>query len=1066
MTTSLSNSESSVPELLERFEQELLAAPDPQFDRERRTLAKLHHTNIVPIFATGCEGELLYFAMPYLSGASLGQVIKTALSLGSSGSTLSTSSFEQLLQEAHSRSQSASEKTTPRVDLAPKPAAPGEGQAADAGPPSRAASSVSAGDTGVPLLSKTYIRTAVAVMAAVAEGVHHAHEAGVIHRDLKPSNIMVETSGHAWVLDFGLASLKKATHEGVAAPLAFAIPAEPDASLTAGPIGTPPYMAPEQHRDSAQADARADVWGLGVTLCELLTLQRAFATGRSVLEDEPKSPRQLNPHLDRDLEAVVLKALRKDPAHRYATASALADDLNRWLRHEPVSARPAAAPRRAWLWARRNKGWAAALFITVAALTSAGVIRGKILADVADASAKLSRTEAAAAEVRIEAALRTANEARYGLITRTVTQDLAMPRKPGWRDRALLLLHEAARSPSLSRDLEELGRLAARCLSEIDLIESETVADGVNAWVLAFSPDGKRLAVGQAKGLLFSVRLYNTASRDEIHDYPIARIGLMKSSGVRSLKFSPDGRWLAAGLRSGPVYLWDTERQDAGPIVLSGHRDSVEGLTFLGPDNLITAADGRLRLWDGKNRWEERAVYPLDVSVQEVALTFDGSLLACCGGNGLTLVKTAGLLATPGRAERLGSLSADRGLVALSPDGCSVATCVGLTIHLNALPAERLGVTWALPEPDLENAHDASIEHLEFSPNGSLLVSSSADGTVKLWDTASGRPVAAVPLYSTNRRYASFSPDGTMLAVGTSEKTYLYRVAGLRPHTTVGHDTRVVRHFAFTPGDPQGGDLACVTQERGGGTHTELSRWDVRLNKLLGVLRSNLKTDDTRAEPVVASCPGGPVLALNHPSEVLLWDDQRPGSVRRVPAHYPSALKFSRGGSRLWAVDKDQECVTAWATVSLAPAIAPWSNTILQLVSGRYALSCLDAGDRWVLVGSADGMVHLLRASDGQKEATWPLNSGGIECVALSPDESMAAVGTGKGTARVIRVPTGEVVEDLRPHVDRVTSVAFSADGRWIATGSKDRTAWLYRAVDRSFRPALKLETPSGRPIR
>ena len=121
-----------------------------------------------------------------------------------------------------------------------------------------------------------------------------------------------------------------------------------------------------------QADARADVWGLGVTLYELLTLQRAFATGRSVLEDEPKSPRQLNPHLDRDLEAVVLKALRKEPAHRYPTAGALADDLNRWLRHEPTSVRPARPARRLALWSRRNPGWAAATLTAVLAILAAG----------------------------------------------------------------------------------------------------------------------------------------------------------------------------------------------------------------------------------------------------------------------------------------------------------------------------------------------------------------------------------------------------------------------------------------------------------------------------------------------------------------------------------------------------------------------------------------------------------------------------------------------------------------------------------------------------------------------
>ena len=179
-----------------------------RFDRERRTLARLHHTNIVPIYATGSEGDLLYFAMPYIAGASLGQVIKTARSHASSASSLSSSSFEELLREAHSRSQSASEAPARPRAAEPRAVTPGVTGPTATGSPEGPTSSTSAQGPGPHLLSKAYIRTAVQVMAAVAEGVHHAHEAGVIHRDLKPSNIMVETGGHAWVLDFGLAALK------------------------------------------------------------------------------------------------------------------------------------------------------------------------------------------------------------------------------------------------------------------------------------------------------------------------------------------------------------------------------------------------------------------------------------------------------------------------------------------------------------------------------------------------------------------------------------------------------------------------------------------------------------------------------------------------------------------------------------------------------------------------------------------------------------------------------------------------------------------------------------------
>ena len=210
-----------------------------RFDRERRTLARLHHTNIVPIYATGSEGDLLYFAMPYLSGASLGQVIKTARSHELSGNGLSTSSFEDLVHEAHSKTQSASDQ----------PAAPGSELP---GSPAGDAPSATVPSSGTHHLSKAYIRTAVQVMATVAEGLHHAHEAGVIHRDLKPANIIVEADGHAWVLDFGLAALKATS---ASAPLAFAVPLPPsesDATLTIGPAWHAPVHGPRAaHRRQA-----------------------------------------------------------------------------------------------------------------------------------------------------------------------------------------------------------------------------------------------------------------------------------------------------------------------------------------------------------------------------------------------------------------------------------------------------------------------------------------------------------------------------------------------------------------------------------------------------------------------------------------------------------------------------------------------------------------------------------------------------------------------------------------------------------------------------------------------
>jgi serine/threonine protein kinase len=450
-----------------------------RFDRERRTLARLHHTNIVPIFATGREADLLYFAMPYLSGASLGQVIKTARAHESAGNGLVSSSFEDLLREAHSRSQSVSE--------APNTAGSAENTAA--GPEGVEAPDASAGGrrgSTTRVLSGAYVRTAVQVMAAVAEGVHHAHQAGVIHRDLKPTNIMVETGGHAWVLDFGLAALKALNGAAAVAPMAWPIltsTAEPDATLTAGPLGTLPYMAPEQHSDGKQADMRSDVWGLGVTLYELLTLKRAFSTSEAVLNSDPIPPRQLNPSLDRDLEAVVLKALRKDPAHRYPNAQGLADDLRHWLANEPVTARKAHTLRRLGLWARRNKGWAAAVLIAGLAtlgLGIGGVALGNKIAAVARAETQVARAkqERAVADAQHARTLQTEAEQRERMRQRDVLiqeiqQIWMLPHSSGWRKS---IEGRIVQAKALGGDDDSLRTHAIAALHELDAFASKDLA--------------------------------------------------------------------------------------------------------------------------------------------------------------------------------------------------------------------------------------------------------------------------------------------------------------------------------------------------------------------------------------------------------------------------------------------------------------------------------------------------------------------------------------------------------------------------------------------------------------
>lgn len=332
------------PKQLQRFKNEAAAA------------ASLDHPHIVSVHAVGCERGVHYYAMQYIEGQTLAEVIRQ---------------FRR--ERVLAPGTWAVDSGQATVSLPGEEPAPSEG-AGDAAAQARPAAAVStvvelslAGSTEkkgrrsstAATRAPTWFRTAAQWGIQAAEALEHAHQTGIVHRDIKPSNLLVNAHGHLWITDFGLAQVEWGTN----------------LTRTGDVLGTLRYMSPEQAAgDRHVLDHRTDIYSLGATLYELLTLEPAFAEedrqrlARQIAEEEPSRPRSHNAAIPVDLETIVLKAMSKEAGRRYVTAQQFADDLKRFLDDRPILARRPTAAEKLAKWIRRHQAlvWSAVAVLAVA----------------------------------------------------------------------------------------------------------------------------------------------------------------------------------------------------------------------------------------------------------------------------------------------------------------------------------------------------------------------------------------------------------------------------------------------------------------------------------------------------------------------------------------------------------------------------------------------------------------------------------------------------------------------------------------------------------------------------
>ncbi|WP_435011979.1 protein kinase domain-containing protein (plasmid) [Tundrisphaera lichenicola] len=1035
-----------------------------RFQREARAAARLHHTNIVPVFGVGRDDGHHYYVMQFIPGMGLDAVLEELRRLRRGGGTSGPPAWRAFSNGSVSAAAVAEAILTGRfalpeaIDGPPRPGAtltitasaslvppaspaPRPAESSVVSLPGASADSLARSDP-----DRTFFRSVARIGLQVAEALEYANRQGVLHRDVKPSNLLLDPQGNVWVADFGLAKAADAedlTHSGDI-------------------VGTVRYMAPERFR--GKCDARSDVYALGLTLYELLTLQPAFAAAdrhelmRRVMSEEPERLRGLVPHLPRDLETIVTRAIAREPAERYASAAALAEDLQRFLEDRPTRARRVGRVEQAWRLARRNKVVSSLAVSLLLALAGglAGVMWQwrQAVANLAIAKQRSREATETASTLEQELYYNRVNLAhREWSLDNVALADRLLDQCP---------LHLRGCEWSYCKRLCHMDRLTLLAPPD-DPASAASSLKGI--YGLAFSPDGRRLS---SAGADFSLTIWDASTGNQLqmlrghHDVVLA------------LAYSPDGRVIASGSNDQTIRLWDSAT-GRGLRTLSQAGRSVFSLAFSPDGTRIVTGSGseserwrsEIRIWDVASGQPIRTWRAHEFQVRCVAWSPDGRRIASAGFGGE--IKVWDPISGASVTTMVGHTHAVLG-VAFSPDGRRLAS---------ASPDRRL-ILWDAETGQLLQrvpGHVGWTQAVTFHPDGRTLASTGGDNFIRLWDIAEGRERAVIRGHTGPINVIRFSPDGSELAsAGEDGMIKVWDVAAVEESESRSLTTyHGWAHAASYSGD--GRTLATAG-------FSGVSLWDSASGRRI----RDLDAPMCRA---VALSPDGRALAADGGWGIGVWEVATGRWLRslladpytsRPQSGFGAALAFRPDGRelisgrhdgilRVWDVTEGRELHSLRGHTAGINSIAysPDGRTFASLgwdgkariwdATSLRELAVLDVpqhySDRFgnALAFSPDGR-HLGAGGDDATVTIWDVASGRhlltlrghtqqVNAVAYL-DASRIVSSSEDATIRLWNTVTGENIFTLRGHGRGVIGLACRPDGQQIASASVDRTIRLW----------------------